>query len=273
MPHSLVELFQSAEVNSFASSALAMVALSEGQLRLIFKQQRKTAPCRGLHKPYFVGHNGKTTSGSETNRREEHLAIAVWQAYRQTGFALPDGTRLFPIEYQLPLKSHRDQANAGLGKADLFCVQSEGEPWIAELKAHPKYGGRVDTPLKALLEALAYCAILDADLTNLSRESNEKKCMLLRTVRPLRPNLLILAPAPYWELCEREEERHCWREAIAALAQRIERAFKIKVRFVRMDNCQWGITESGVPNLIEHPLFNWTMPHAWLPDVGDCKGE
>ena len=263
MQHSLVGLFQSAEVNSFASSARAMGALSEDQLHRIFEQQRKTAPCRGFHKPYFVGHTGKTTSASETNRREEHLAIAVWQAYRQTGFALPDGTRLFPVEYQLPLKSHRDEANAGLGKADLFCAQSEGEPWIVEMKVHPKCGGRIDTPLKALLEALAYCALLDADMSNLSRESTEKKNMLLHTVRPLRPNLLILAPSPYWDLCEREEERHCWREAIQALSERIEQTFKIKVRFVRMDNCQWMITECGVPNLIEHPVFNWAIP---MPD-------
>jgi hypothetical protein len=254
MPHSLVELFQSAEVNSFASSAVAIAALSEDQLRLMFEQQRKTAPCRGLHKPYFVGHDGKTTSGRATNRREEHLAIALWRAYRQCGFALPDGTRLFPLEYQLPLKSHRDRVNAGLGKADLFCVQSEGEPWIAEMKVHPMRGGRVDTPLKALLEALAYCAILDADMRHLSRESDDKKLVLLRTVSPLRPNLLILAPSEYWDLCGLTEERHCWRGAIQALSQRIELTFKIKVRFVRMDNCRWEITACGVPNLIEYPF-------------------
>jgi len=262
MRHSLVELFQSAEVNSFASSARAMGALSDDQLFILFEQQRKTAPCRGLYKHYFVGHNGKTTSSNATNRREEHLAIAVWQAYRQTGFALPDGTRLFPVEYQLPLKSHRNPANAGIGKADLLCVQSEGEPWIAEMKTHPKQGERVEPPLKALLEALAYCAILDADMNNLSRESDDKERVLLRTVSALRPNLLILAPSGYWDLCELAEKRHRWREEIQVLRQRIERVFKIKVRFVRMDNCKWGITECGMPNLIEHPLFNWAIPNA-----------
>jgi hypothetical protein len=108
MPHPLVELFRSAEVNSFASSALAASALSKDELLLRFEQQRKAAPCRGLYRPYFGRHTGKTTSGLATNRREEHLAIALWSAYRDSGFAIPDGTLLFPIDYQLPLKSHRE---------------------------------------------------------------------------------------------------------------------------------------------------------------------
>jgi len=243
-----------------------MNALSEDQLFLLFEQQRKTAPCRGLHKQYFVGHNGKTTSGNATNRREEHLAIAVWQAYRQTGFALPDGTWLFPVEYQLPLKSHRNRANAGIGKTDLLCVQSEGDPWIVEMKAQPKCGGHVDTPLKALLEALTYCALLDADMTNLCRESNEKKGMLLRTVLPLRPNLLILAPSEYWDSCDLAEDRHCWREGFQALCHRIERTLKIKARFVRMDDCKWEMPGCGVPHLIGQPSFNWAIP---MPDYLD----
>lgn len=260
MPHPLVELFRSAEVNSFASSALVASALSEPELLCIFEQQQRTAPYRGLHRCYFVGHNGKTTSGRATKRREEHLAIALWRACRQSGFPLPDGTMLFPVEYQLPLKSHRGKANASLGKTDLFCVESEGEPWITELKVHPVRNEGVDTPLKALLEALAYCAILDADMGNLSRESNDKKRMLLRTVSLLRPNLLILAPTEYWDRCELAESHHCWREPLQALNQRIELTFRIKVRFVRMNNCRWEMTASGMPRLTESPFFNWAMP-------------
>ena len=111
MPHPLVELFRSAEVNSFASSALAASALTENELLLRFEEQRKGAPHRALHRPYFRKRTGKTTSGRQTNRREEHLAIALWSAYRVSGFALPDGTILFPVDSQLPPKSHRDEAN------------------------------------------------------------------------------------------------------------------------------------------------------------------
>jgi hypothetical protein len=90
--------------------AVAASTLSEALL-LRFEQQRKAAPCRGLPRSYFVGHTGKTTSGASTNRREEHLAIALWVAYRESVFAMPDGATLFPVDYQLPLKSHRDEAN------------------------------------------------------------------------------------------------------------------------------------------------------------------
>ena len=262
MPHPLVELFRSTEVNNFASSALAASALSEDELLLRFEQQRKAAPCRGLYRPYFGRHTGKTTSGLATNRREEHLAIALWIAFRASGFALPDGTLLFPIDYQLPLKSHRDKANALLGKVDLLCAESEGEPWISELKIQSASNGPVDTPLKALLEALAYCATLDADMRHLSRESDGKKRTLLHVVSPMRPNLLILAPSEYWDSCERAEDSHCWREPLQALGQRIELTLRIKVRFVRMDNCRWEMTASGMPRLSESLSFNWAIANA-----------
>ncbi len=162
--HPLTVLFQTAEVNNFASSRLVAEALTDGELRLKFKQQLEAAPYRGLHKDYFVGHMGRITAGVATNRREEHLAIALWRDYRKDGFVLPDDTRLFPVDYQLPLKSHRDEENAGLGKIDLFCAESAGDSWICELKIRPAGGGRVETPMKAMIEALAYCGTLDADM-------------------------------------------------------------------------------------------------------------
>ena len=261
----LIELFRSAAVNSFASMAAAASALSVDELLLKFEQQRKSAPNRGLHRTYFGGrHMGKTSSGLPTNRLEEHLAIALWSAYRGSGFTLPDGKILFPVDYQLPLKSHRDEANSQVGKVDLFCCESLGDPWIGEVKVHSAQGGRVDTPLKALLEALAYCAILDAhrNMMYLSRETDDNKLTLLHVVSPIRPNLLILAPSEYWDACDREEARHCWREALQALGRRIEIALKIRVRLVRIENCRWQMTSSGIPSLIGSPVFDWAISDA-----------
>ena len=260
MARPLVDLFRSAEVNSFASAAILPPRCRKASFFSNSSSKVKLAPYRGMHRPYFVGHTGRTTSGASTNRREEHLAIAFWRTYRESGFALPDGAILFPVEYQLPLKSHRDEANAGLGKIDLFSVDSSGEPWISELKVHSTRNGSVDTPLKAVLEALAYCATLDADMRNLSRESDDKKRILLHVVSPIRPNLLILAPSEYWDLCELQESRYQWKEPLQALGRRIELAFKIKgVRFVRMDNCRWEMTPSGMPQLIAPPVFSWAI--------------
>ena len=260
--HLLTDLFKSPDVNVFASLAKAASSLSDTELLLRFGEQAKNAPLRGEHrdKPYFKGHTGKTTSGLSTNRREEHLAIALWRAYRDAGFALPDGKVLFPVDYQVPLKSHLDEANAGLGKVDLLSVDAEGEPWICELKVHSADKKSAETPLKALLEALAYCATLNADMRNLSRESDDKKRMLLHAFSPMRPNLLIMAPTEYWALCNEAEVRDPWREPLKALSRRIEAAFKIKVRFVRMDNCLWQMNENTrMPSLIGTPVFKW----AW----------
>lgn len=262
MPHPIVELFRSAEINSFVSLEMAASALLVEELLFRFEQEAKCAPRRGLHGPYFRRHTGKTTSGLATNRREEHLAIALWSAYRESGFALPDGTRLFPLDYQVPLKSHRDESNALLGKVDLFCVESEGGPWVSEVKIRSARSSRVDTPLKALLEALAYCATLDPDMRDVSRESETKKRTLLHVVSPTRPNLLILAPSEYWDMCDLAEVRHCWRESLQALGQRIELALRVKVRFVRMENCRWEMLASGTPRLIGFPVFNWAIPNA-----------
>ncbi|MGO9083677.1 MAG: hypothetical protein ACLQBK_00485 [Candidatus Sulfotelmatobacter sp.] len=260
--HPLTDLFKSPDVNLFASLAKAASSLSETELQLQFGQQAKNAPLRGEYrdKPYFKGHTGKTTSGLSTNRREEHLAIALWRAYRDAGFALPDGKVLFPVDYQVPLKSHLDEPNAGLGKVDLLSVDAEGEPWICELKVHSTGKKSAETPLKALLEALAYCATLDADLRNLSRESDDKMRMLLHSFSPMRPNLLIMAPTEYWALCDHAKFRDPWREPLQALSRQIEVALKIKVRFVRMDNCLWQMNENTrMPSLIGTPVFNW----AW----------
>lgn|GEM_PF-1486760 len=234
--HCLVELFKTPKVNSFALFAAEAEALSEDTILRLFEQQKQTSPCRGSRLQYFVGHTGRTTSGANTNRREEHLAIAIWNDYRESGFVLPDETILFPMDYQLPLKSAGDKANAGIGKVDLFCVDAEGEPWIAELKVHSGGKQPVDTPLKALLQALAYCAILEPNMNNLSLESNEKKAKLLHFVRPSRPSLLILAPSEYWDACDQKTKESPWRKPLLALSQRIGLALNIKVLFLRMDN-------------------------------------
>jgi hypothetical protein len=127
------------------------------------------------------------------------------------------------------------------------------------VKVHSTSNGRVDTPLKAVIEALAYCATLDVDMRNLSRESDDKKRMLLRVVSPIRPNLLVAAPAGYWDLCDLAERRHHWKQPLQILRRRIELAFEIRVRFVRMDNCRWEMTPSGMPQLIEPPVFVWAI--------------
>lgn len=262
--HPLVELFRRQDVNSFAGLASVVSELTGEELTERFAEQVRMAPRRGLYKKYFCGHNGETTSGAATNRREEHLAIALWLAYRDVGFVLPDGTRLFPVDYQFPLKSHRDYSNAGIGKVDVFCADDGGQPWIIELKVHPASGGRrIETPLKALLEALAYCAIVDADVRYISRESYDKREALGRVVGISRPNLMGLAPAEYWALCHQYEARHSWQHRLTEFHRRLERTFGIQVRFVELRDCCWhppGVART--PCFVGLPTFQWAMTNG-----------
>jgi len=263
--HPLVELFGSAAVNSFSSTAKAFSHLTTEFLRSIYDDQVKASPRRGTYRQYFVAHSGKTTSGRSTNRREEHLAIALWVAYREGGFTLPDGERLYPLDYQLPLKSHRNELNAGIGKVDLFCVDDHRRPWIVELKIRTS---GVDTPLKAALEALAYCAILEADLQSLSNESLSKKDKLGRTVAVLKPNLLVLAPAEYWAVCDGYEDPYPWRQNLRNFSDCIQDGLGIQVRFVKIRDCAWHAPD-GRPTLTTSPTFEWAISHELVPNKSD----
>jgi hypothetical protein len=267
--HPLISLFNSSSVNTFSLCAAIAATLSEEEILRLFNAQSGMAPFRAMERSYFVGHSGKTTSGASTNRREEHLAIALWRAFRDSAFELPDGTRLSPVDYQVPLKARRDLANAGLGKVDLLCVDASGDPWVCELKIQTAGTTRVDTPLKACLEAMAYCAILDPDMRLLSRESDDKKRTLRHVVSPARPNLLILAPQEYWDVCHLQESKHPWVKPLNDLKERIETALRIKVRFVSMRDCAWGMMPQGTSNLLETPTFAWTTPDVEIAPCDD----
>ena len=250
-------MFHRKEFNCFPTAGPASAALAALDLGALFEQQRIAAPRRGDIARYLVGHTGITTSGLETNRREEHLAIALWIRYRSLGWLMPDGTRLYPIDYQLPLKSHRDQANAGVGKVDLFALSDTGQPSVIELKVHPAHGRRTETPLKALLEGLAYSAILDAN-----REALCAECRLAsHAVKPSRPQVIVLAPAEYWAICANYEARFPWRRQLTALRRRIEETIGIQTRFVSIEACRWSPPAAGLSaTLAGNPLFRWA-PH------------
>jgi hypothetical protein len=260
--HPLVSLFKSSAVNDFSLSTAMVAALTEEEILRLFMAQSRTAPFRAMDRGYFVGHSGKTTSGASTNRREEHLGIALWHAFRDSAFELPDGTKLYSVDYQVPLKARRDPANAGLGKVDLLCVDANDAAWVCELKIRSLRTTKVDTPFKACLQALAYCAILDPDMRLLSRESDDKKKALRHVVSPARPNLLILAPQDYWDMCHLQESQHPWMKPLKDLKERIEAALRIKVRFVSMRDCAWSMTPRGTSVLLKTPTFPWAMQSA-----------
>jgi hypothetical protein len=122
-------------------------------------------------KRYLVEtHDGRPRSGAFTNRNEEHLALALWNDCTQGAglFLQPTGLRLHLVDYQVPLKAAQSDR---VGKLDLLGLLDDGTLCLVELKAP---GERGDSPLLALLEALSYAAVVEANRNALDAELREK---------------------------------------------------------------------------------------------------
>ena len=183
-PDSLISLYNDAGVNrltglSTTTSTLHARDLVEGYFALL-----EAAPRRhDIGKVYFTGRTGVTSSGQYSNRREEHLAIALRNAYHgSTSLLLPDGRPLKLLDYQVPLKARR--GDTGIGKIDLFGVIAGTISCLIELKVPARGGGRSDTPLRAFLEAFTYCAVFESNIDDLAAEARETFSYSLTQVRP-----------------------------------------------------------------------------------------
>lgn len=151
-------------VVEFAEVASTLVSNVE-MLAHAYKDLVRFAPRRhDRGKRYLHGRSGVTSSGTSSNRREEHLAVALYNASRGgAAFVLPDQRQLEIIDYQMPLKARRDDRR--IGKVDLFAVVDGRLPCVVELKTASE-SARGDTPLRALLEGLAYaeCEVRDGSV-------------------------------------------------------------------------------------------------------------
>jgi hypothetical protein len=186
-------LYSDPEVNKISRFAdiargLDIEALCEAYIELV-----KRAPRRSLNrKQYFqTGHDGFPSGDENSNRREEHLALALFN--QSNRFDFPGGRNLNIIDYQTPLKSRRD--DKGIGKIDLFGVIDDSIPAVIELKIHGIDKRKADTPLRALLEGLAYCAMVEANIANITDEVKSKFNL---KITHTRSDLIVMAPNEYW---------------------------------------------------------------------------
>jgi len=121
----LLELYKSVEVNRITTFCDVTAQLDPGNLATAYARARDSAPRRhDRNKRYFVDHSGQTNRSENSNRREEHLALALWGA-SQSGspMVLPTGETLGIVDYQTPLKAR--QSDKGVGKVDLFGIGRE----------------------------------------------------------------------------------------------------------------------------------------------------
>jgi hypothetical protein len=241
---SLVALYNNARVNHINGLAHAIATLETRDLLAGYLALRDTGPRRHHQgKLYFTGRTGVTSSGQHSNRREEHLAVALRNTYDgNSPLQLPDGRPLTLLDYQVPLKARR--ADTGIGKIDLFGVIAGALPCVIELKVPTASGGCSDTPLRAFLEGIAYCAIVEANIDDLAGEALESfGC----TITPVRPALMVMAPEDYWLSYLRKPRAGDWWPPLERLATDLAVSLSLESHFIALRDAHFDMGLAGNP--------------------------
>ena len=236
---SLIELYNHPPVNSISAFGGFAEQLNIPELNQEYEKLIRVAPQRHEHgKKYFVEGHDLFLGHWKSNRKEEHVAGALFNACQKGAtFALPNQQNLKIIDYQLPLKSKR--GDEGIGKVDLFGVLDGAVPTVIELKVAGKKGRTPDTPLRAFLEGLAYCAIVEANIKGIAEEAQEKFDLQLKASRP---ELMVLAPDDYWHYYSKNKAAGNWSASMKTLIERISRQMNLSIHFLSIKNVQleWG---------------------------------
>ena len=254
----MARLREAREVTALSLFAGECDRLNGRELAEAYRAEGVDAPRRwAVGKPYRdLTRNGSPGTGDSTNRNEEHLAIAIFNAYRppSDGIRLSDSRKLQILDYQMPLKAR--QTDAGVGKVDLFGLLSTGEACIIELKA----AGSRDTPLEAMIEVLGYAAIVEANLDCINQEVQALFGLSLIQTRPI---VAVAGPTEYWRTFRVNPASRHWESAIAKLAKRVGDHVGIQVLFLDLGTAAFVQGLRGAPPRLQNPLAcRWAVPGA-----------
>jgi len=227
----LLDLYKERQINQVSGFCDFARRLNLHELIESYRQLNNAAPRRHARNlKYFVGHTGITSSGAHSDRREEHLAVALWNQCQASGpLQLARMGELLLLDYQFPLKAR--QSDKGVGKVDLFGVAGKTKPCVIELKIHPANTGMSDTPLRAFLEALAYCAIVEANAGDIAREAFDR---FGHEFAQNRPALVVMATEEYWSAYINHQKTGDWWPALCRLADQLEESFGLESLFIAL---------------------------------------
>ncbi len=247
----LIDLYNTRAVNRISEFAACAKQLDIDELRNEYRTLVQSAPRRHQRKKsYLKGRTGITGSGSRSNRQEEHLAVAIYNACgADNPLTLPDGRSLAILDYQTPLKARRD--DRGIGKVDLFGVLDGDVPSVIELKVSGSGDATGDTPLRALLEGFAYCAIVEANGADIAGEAADMYGLRFSTPRPA---LLVMAPEDYWRDYLSRPRAGNWYPADRDLADRMVDAMKMEVHLLALRNSHFEMGRKGKPPRLKRDL-------------------
>lgn len=277
MSHPLIQLAAGREVRQSTGFRAAAAELDGPALASAFEKERANAPrLHGEGRRYFANRSGKPASERRRNKDEDHVGQALVRhcSERGEGLTLPDDDwSLLPLDHQVRVKSGPtdDLETKGIGRIDLLGVTSDDRLAVIKLRVLEPAATRCgvgDTPLRALLEGLAYTAIASANREELRSEIAER---FGRTVNAEPPVLVLLASPSYWRLCRKREAQKgaAWIKEMERLAKEIESEAGPSVRYLGLDlpgDPGWSYEEAG-PVLTDAPKLTL----AWEPGAGRVK--
>ncbi len=231
-----------------------------------FTELIKSAPRRpDRGKKYFVGHSGVPSSGMNTNRREEHYAIALCNLKQK--WARLGGGWFCLLDYQVPLKAR--QNDRGIGEIDLVGVTDQGRLIVIELKVEASGNGRGDAPPTALMEGLRYSAIVQANLDAIAKEADARFGVKITQELPI---VLLLAPLKWWRdwLGLSGRTRSVvgdWETEFAQLIQDVELKIGVTVECMALEDVNLTLGQNGqAPKFVRVPtLDSKDVIHHYAP--------
>jgi hypothetical protein len=274
--HPLIELATSREVRQSAGFGAVAADLTGEKLAALFQQEVAAAPRRHqADKKYFVAYNRKLAAERKPSRDSEHAALALANRGRAgQGIPLPipgddvaARTATF-LQAILPLKSEKpdpalgaDDPNFGVDRIDLIGVGPAQTLAVAEVRYLAPSAKRVpvgDTPLRALLQGLANCAIALAN-----RDALKSELPSGTELAEGPPRLLLIGSPRYWELSRRRHAQKgaAWIKELERLADEVKTALGIEIHYLslRLEGDPGWSYEDGQPTITGTPL----LVRAW----------
>ena len=279
--HPLIERAADKQVRQAKGFQEAAAALTGDVLLAEYEKELASAPRRPeAGKKYLVAFNSRLAAELKPGREGEHLCIALARRHKDGGTPLlmPEEDAHFEALHALvPVRSApADKAagvsdpNYGLDKIDLVGRGPEDRLVTAATRWLAPEAGRVgtgDTPLRALLLALAHAAVAEANAAALTEELSSL------TEGPFaggHPVVMLIGSPRYWELCRKRSAQRgaVWIREMERLAKELtELGLPVHyVSFKMKETPAWSY-ESGSPVLTCEPR----MVEAWEASAGRVK--
>ena len=115
---------------------------------------------------------------------------------------------------------------------------------VLELKIQSQGSSLGDTPLRAYLEGLAYCAIIEADTADIAKEVEAR---IGYTLRERYPVLVVMAPEEYWLKYLAHKRIGDWWPVIQRLADQVQSRTRVETLFVAIKDCTFAMGQDGEP--------------------------